>query len=324
MDNLLTINGKAQMVSALDTISWHGKETRVEKMNPQECFVWSGHSAVAPVMQDITGLNGEIIPTHKALYNMGTEKPTLIAVHGSGYTPAMPWEMYEYFAPMLEKMGGRYVTAGIIGNYEKMWALAEFGERFTFNVGKGDNPVKKYFLSGIGYDGTQGQFWGDTDIQVVCQNTLRRALNIGGINKFRQTKNRRANVISQLSADAILAKMEADMQADKENMGILASTEYTNDMLKIFVETMFPKTKEELTPAVIETREKFSQALEVAPGIKAGQTQGTLFSLIDAITYLMTHYRLGIRKDTDSLANDLFGSAQKTREEALACVWKMV
>lgn len=323
--NLKIIDGKAQMVSAMAT--WHGLETRSDKMNAHECFTKSGQSVVTPVMQDIVSL-GEVSKTHRALWNMHPDHTTWIATHGADYSPMEPWSMYEYFSPIIEASSAKYVTGGIIGNYEKMWSLAEMAG-FEYNIGKGDNPVKKYFLSGLGYDGTLGFYYGSTDIQVVCQNTLRQALQVGGVNKFRQTKNCKTRVFNSLSPEttaAYLAQCKAEMMTDSDNMNILATTNYSAETYQAFIDAMFPKMgdKQELTPSVISARENFKTALEVAPGIEAGQTQGTFFSLIDAYTVLLTHTKLGVRDESSKLAQDLFGNAQSLRDKAVDVCWKLM
>lgn len=310
-------------------VTWHRKENLVEeKMTSQEAFVWSKQAEMNLQMLPITA-NGKVSEDHAALFEMNSN--TWVATHGVGYSPANPWELYEFFAPVIEKAGGKYINAIVMDDYQKILSLADFGDRFTYNVGKAgtDNPVKKFFLSGIGYDGTMGQFWGDVDTEVVCDNTLGIALRESNnhIGKYRQTKNRRANIMSDLSAETILAMMEADVEAQKENCGIMVNTQYSPEQLKKFMEVMFPKVKagkEELTPKVVENRGMFMQALEIAPGIQAGQTQGSFFSFVDALTFMVANMGFGRREKTSLAQYDLFGGANALRAKAFDTIWKLM
>ncbi len=314
--NLNFVNGKAQMVSTFKT--WHGHETLTENpMIGQEAFVFSGQSGINLVMEDIQTVGGFAINGFKALIEKNSQ--TLVHVHGEDYTPAEPWELYKLFAPYIEKLGGRYVTAGILKDYSKIWALAKV-EGLQFNIGPRDNPIMPYFLSCIGYDGKIGFAFGTTYIQVVCQNTLNAALK-GDINKFRQTKNRASRVANIVNPEVIAAYMEREAQEFSQSSNALASIPLTSALKNAFIEFILPSKVDKktqvlkITDGLQEKRDMFDSALCNAPGIVGGQESA--WSLYDAFTFAMTHQpTFAKREKTDSLEADLFGGLQAKREEA--------
>lgn len=304
------------MASSVRT--WHGLELRVDPMDAQQAFVYSGQSKIALRLEDYVTTSGVKSKRFKSLIeaNSGTE----VHVHGEGYTFAEPWKLYQYFAPYIESLGAKYITAGVLGDFSKVWALAQV-ENLQFNIGKGDNPVMPYFLTAIGYDGKIGFAYGLTCVQVVCQNTLRAALK-GDLTKFRQTKNSDARIVSSLSTDAMNAFFKREAEELSYTCNSLAEAPLTSELKKAFIDFILPLKKDkngvaQITDGIQEKRDDFDEAMENAPGIIKGQENA--YSLYDAFTYAMTHgSKFSKREKTDGLVADLFGNFEVKREEVLS------
>ena len=304
------------MASSVKT--WHGLELRVDPMDAQQAFVYSGQSKMALSLEDLTTSSGLQVGDFKALIERNTGE--VIHVHGKDYTFAEPWKLYQYFAPYIESLGAKYITAGVLGDFSKVWALAEV-KNLEFNIGKGDNPVMPYFLTAIGYDGKIGFAYGLTCVQVVCQNTLRAALK-GDLTKFRQTKNSDARIVNSLSTEAMNAFFKREAEELSYTCNSLAEVSLTSELKKAFIDFILPLKKDkagvpQITDGIQEKRDDFDEAMESAPGIVKGQENA--YSLYDAFTYAMTHgSKFGKREKTDGLVADLFGSFEVKREEVLS------
>lgn len=304
------------MASSVRT--WHGLELRVDPMDAQQAFVHSGQSKIALRLEDYVTTSGIKSKKFKSLVevNSGTE----VHVHGEGYTFAEPWKLYQYFAPYIESLGAKYITAGVLGDYSKVWALAQV-ENLQFNIGKGNNPVMPYFLTAIGYDGKIGFAYGLTCVQVVCQNTLRAALK-GDLTKFRQTKNSDARIVNSLSTEAMNAFFKREAEELSYTCNSLAEVSLTSELKKAFIDFILPLKKDkagipQITDGIQEKRDDFDEAMENAPGIVKGQENA--YSLYDAFTYAMTHgAKFSKREKTDGLVADLFGNFEVKREEVLS------
>ena len=297
--------------------TWHGLELRVDPMDAQQAFVYSGQSKMALSLEDLTTSSGLQVGDFKALIERNTGE--VIHVHGKDYTFAEPWKLYQYFAPYIESLGAKYITAGVLGDFSKVWALAQV-ENLQFNIGRNDNPVMPYFLTAIGYDGKIGFAYGLTCVQVVCQNTLRAALK-GDLTKFRQTKNSDARIVNSLSTEAMNAFFKREAEELSYTCNSLAEVSLTSELKKAFIDFILPLKKDkagvpQITDGIQEKRDDFDEAMESAPGIVKGQENA--YSLYDAFTYAMTHgSKFGKREKTDGLVADLFGSFEVKREEVL-------
>lgn len=309
------------MASAYKT--WHNKDLRVEPQDAQGMFAVSGHAQIVPVMETLY-VNGVAVEGYKMLVERNTG--THVAIHGDGYVPAEPWHLYKYFAPYIEKVGAKYVTAGTLKGYSKLWALAEVAG-LEFNIGKTDNPVKTYFLSAIGWDGTLGQVFGPVMTQVVCQNTLRVALSEGGLQKFRQTKNRESRIMDSLSVEAVVAFMEDEARELKYRTSVLVEKPLDTRTKLDFVDFILPAKIDKngqkvITEGIQRKRDMFDEALCLAPGIVAGQE--TLWTLQDAFTFCLTHKpNFATRESTDNLSAELFNPQAFEAKRQAAMEWLM-
>ena len=68
--------------------------------------------------------------------------------------------------------GAHYETAGVLGNGERVWALADLG----LAAKVGDDVQKGYLLFSTGHDGSLAHSYRLCMTRVVCQNTLSAAL----------------------------------------------------------------------------------------------------------------------------------------------------
>lgn len=99
-----------------------------------------------------------------------TEKP--FGIVSDEYTPLQNAEAFDALSIVLQEAGLRYESAGALNGGSSIWLLARHPDRFEV---AGDE-VLRYVLLSTSHDGTGAVKIGETDVRVVCQNTLDLAL----------------------------------------------------------------------------------------------------------------------------------------------------
>lgn len=113
-------------------------------------------------------------PMRKVLHRSDTGAP--LAVVSDGYRVVQPAEVMDFFRRLGELGGFELETAGALSDGRRVWALARVSD--GADVVEGDT-VRPYLLFGTSYDGTMATVAKFTDIRVVCNNTVVRALGEG-------------------------------------------------------------------------------------------------------------------------------------------------
>jgi phage/plasmid-like protein (TIGR03299 family) len=167
-------------------------------------------------------------------------------------------------------------TMGALGKGEKafMTILGEVEEI------RKDDPVQSYTILTTTHDGTGAVQWFGTDTRVVCQNTLRVAVD-GARNttSIRHTKNAQKNVDAAIAAmkDSRLAR-EVRIAAFKA----MGDRELSVAEFRTFLDTMHP-IDGDVTRRTINTRSRIQRLFEGA-GIGSNVAGRTAWGAFQAIT----------------------------------------
>src|SRR3970282_1398934 len=92
------------------------------------------------------------------------------------YQVVQPRQVLEFYRDLIQTVGFRMHTAGVLFGGCKVWALADIGQRI--DVGHGDE-LNGFLLLATSFDGslaTTAQF---TTVRVVCNNTLTASVRRG-------------------------------------------------------------------------------------------------------------------------------------------------
>jgi phage/plasmid-like protein (TIGR03299 family) len=212
--------------------------------------------------------------------------------------------------------GAHYETAGVLGNGERVWALADLG----FAAKVGEDTQKGYLLFSTGHDGSMAHSYRLCFTRVVCQNTLGAALSekTKAALTIRHTKNAMGRLID---ARAALEAMGDDVVRIEDRLNFLAGRKMNRETLAVIFDRLFPKREE----AKIQTRREniLSDVLkiyEVNDGNAFPEQRGTAYNLLNAITNYTDHERSS--KEDGRAESAMFGSGDSLKSKAFEVIYE--
>lgn len=230
--------------------------------------------------------------------------------HGTGF------ELID--ALMLTKEGAHYETAGVLGDGEVVWGLADLNLSYRI----GDDEHKNYILFCTSHDGSYSYQLRAVDERVVCNNTLDVALGEKTKSSFkiRHTKNAESKV---QDAHQALELISADIQTVEAKLQFLAGRKITKESLAVITDRLFPSKKDEQGEKVDSTRRDNMLAAVLAnfernDGNAFPEQRGSAYNLLNAVTEFVDHDRSsrgGMREESA-----LFGSGNVLKTKAMEVI----
>ena len=167
---------------------WHGLGQAMEADAGLD--VWREQAGMAwQIEYSVVEYNNRVqddvmsFPEKKVLYRSDTGEP--LAVVSDKYKVVQPETILEFYRDLIDSAGFKMSTAGVLFGGKKFWALAEIGK--TASIKQGD-VLNGYLLLSTACDGSMATVAQFTSIRVVCNNTLRLAVQKGdGSSKPRLT-----------------------------------------------------------------------------------------------------------------------------------------
>jgi phage/plasmid-like protein (TIGR03299 family) len=214
--------------------------------------------------------------------------------------------------------GAHYETAGVLGNGETVWALADLG--LTVNV-RGDQQ-DGYVLFSTGHDGSMSHSYRLTMTRVVCQNTLNVALS--GKTKAKLTVRHTKNAMSKIHAmGETLQSISADMRSVEDKLKFLASRKVTKDSMVSILDRLFPKAKDDNGSDRDTTRRtnivsKVLELYESNDNNAFPEQRGSAYNLLNAITNFTDHERIG--DNGKRAVSSMFGSGDALKSNAFGAI----
>ena len=179
-----TSNNRANMAFIGET-PWHGLGQAMDPAAPLE--VWREQAGMAWQIEDsVVEYQNRVaddilsFPEKKVLYRSDTG--AALAVVSNRYQVVQPETVLEFYRELIDTAGFKMSTAGVLFGGKKFWALAEMGK--SDDVGAGDR-VNGYLLLSTACDGSMATVAQFTSVRVVCNNTLRLAVQSEGSSKPR-------------------------------------------------------------------------------------------------------------------------------------------
>lgn len=176
-------NGRANM-AFVGATPWHGLGQHMDENAPLE--IWRTQAGMdwslceTPVIYASPGFErneDSDLPEgmsrfndKKVLYRSDTGTP--LACVSAKYNVVQPEQVLEFYRDLIETGGFKMRTAGVLFGGKKYWALADIGEHAKV---KG-NEFGGYLLLATACDGSMATVAQFTSIEVVCNNTLRMAV----------------------------------------------------------------------------------------------------------------------------------------------------
>lgn len=217
--------------------------------------------------------------------------------------------------------GAHYETAGVLGNGERVWALADLG--LTARIG--DDVQEGYLLFSTGHDGSLAHSYRLCMTRVVCQNTLSVALGerTKGSLIIRHTKNANNRLIDTRAA---LDGMASDVHRIEDKLNYLAARRMNREALTSVMDRLFPKAKDADSGADKDTTRRTNilsdvlKLYELNDGNAFPEQRGTAYNLLNAITNYVDHERSS--KGDGQAESAMFGSGDTLKSKAMEVIYE--
>lgn len=268
---------------------WHGLGQKLEKGADVE--TWRKAAGLDWEIQrknvhyfDDNGIAHSFDGQH-VLYRSDNNTP--MSVVSKRYKIVQPSEVLEFFNKLVERQGYKLHTAGSLKGGKRIWALAETGK--VAEVIKGD-PVAKYVLLATSYDKGMATTARETNIRVVCANTIAMAdkdtTNVVSIPH--STDFIADNVYNQLGISVDLFSMF--MEKTKH----LAKQQINSGKFDHFMANLLNSKYYEMNEKDIKTNRAYKKILELFDGGAIGSDikgiKGTGWQLLNAVTEYVDHH----------------------------------
>lgn len=224
-------------------------------------------------------------------------------------------------------MTSKYETAGIIGSYQKVWVLGDIGA----SIRVGDDEIKQYILAATSYDGSLSTIFMETDIRVVCANTLRMALSkkTQSALKIKHTAKSHRKLGDALTA---LKGIQTDFLTMGERLNYLAGRYVDPKSITNILEAVIAQPtgtdpiKQELQN---KRRENILETIigiyELNDNNAFPEQRGSAYNLLNAITNYVDHERSTRTSDGETeqykrAVSATFGDGDKTKLQALEII----
>ena len=217
--------------------------------------------------------------------------------------------------------GSSYETAGVIGDYQKVFGLVNLGQ----HIRVGDDITQPYLAGVTSFDGSCSTRYDLTGTRIVCANTMKMFLSQKSQTalKVRHTKNSHRRLHDAKEA---LALIKNDCLSIQERLNFLAQR-YVNpvnmkDLLNEVISQPVGTTKDK----VQENRRRANILDEIIGIFESNddnafpEQRGTAYNLLNAVTNYVDHVRStrtsdgedpGVKRSISALFGD--GDKMKTR-----------
>ena len=247
-------------------------------------------------------------PMRKVLHRSDTGAP--LAVVSDGYRVVQPAEVMDFFRRLGELGGFELETAGALSDGRRVWALARVSD--GADVVDGDT-VRPYLLFGTSYDGTMATVAKFTDIRVVCNNTVVRALGEGnGSVRVLHSERFDADEV-RLQLGIVASSWERFLVQSRALAGVPMSGTEADEFVKALLEPYHSGRLE------IQDTRAYKRVLQLFNGAAIGAdipgVAGTRWAMLNAVTQLVDHERG--RSDSTRLESAWFGTGAAMKQRAV-------
>ena len=305
---LEVVGGKAMMAyTKSGGIPWHGLGTPVEDcVSPEQMLKIAGLDWTVEKIPTFYEHNGVRKETGKQALIRNSDG-RLLSVVSDDWEPIQNSDAFEFFTEFTEAGSMTMETAGSIHNGEIVWALAKTGEDFVLNTG---DRVEGYlhFTNFHRYGcSTDIRF---TPVRVVCKNTLSQSLGTAVANKMKYSHR---NTFDPNVAKEALKIASTKLLDYKEMAEFLAATRVTDDAVKAYFMTVFPRGGDNDEGELSRSAKRALEVLNVQPG--AEYSPGTAWNAANAVTFLVDHV-IGRNVNT-RLGSAWYGNGSKLKQFAM-------
>jgi phage/plasmid-like protein (TIGR03299 family) len=173
--NLENRNGVTSFASTQK--AWHGLGQIVNgAMTAEEAIKLAGLGYDVVKVPNHIIWNGQQIETPSSFSTVRTDTGDILGDKvGNRYTIVQNKEAFSFFDSIVGGDMAMYETAGVLGRGEKVFITAKMPE--MIRIAGTDDLTEVYVILTSSHDGSGAVIAAVTPIRIVCQNTMRLALN---------------------------------------------------------------------------------------------------------------------------------------------------
>lgn len=251
-----------------------------------------------------------------------------LSVVSNKYQVVQPKQIVDFYKDLTEKFGFELEVVGALKGGRKVWALANTGEAFQL---RDKDDVKGYLLLATSYDGTMATQARFTSVRVVCNNTLTCAVD-------RSQGKPEVSVphSTQFDAERVKAQLGiGDTWGGFQRFSEAAQSRIVTrqEAVKLFMAAYFGLDTDAKLEAFRQdeknnaTAEKFMERMTTAlfesPGAHMASARGTLWGVLNAVTFDVDHAKPARTQD-NRLNAAWFGSGEQIKRRALSLAEALV
>jgi len=166
----ITANGGARMVYSERVAPWHGLGKKINGLTLAEAEEVLNLEDLVKIPLYGRLMDREIATRHAAIVAPSTGE--VLSVMSADYEIHQPRPVLSFFQDFCDAGKMQLETVGFLNRGRRMWALASIGKNYQLTDG---DTISGYLLLATSFDGTLATQARDTQICVVCQNTLSAA-----------------------------------------------------------------------------------------------------------------------------------------------------
>jgi phage/plasmid-like protein (TIGR03299 family) len=320
MSALIDMSKGRANIAYTGEVPWHGLGTN---MTPgQTLEQWREASGLANVQYEAPeAIPGQpnainprrtiVVPDKKVIYRSDTK--AALGIVSDRYQVVQPAQVINFYDELCDRYGYAMETMGALKDGKVVWALAKTGVGAKI---QGIDEVQAYLLLTTSFDGsgaTTGKF---TDVRVVCNNTLTMAMGKSASKSVAVRHN------TAFNADSVKAELGVGKVWEEHiaKLAALADVQVTPQqqvdyLLKVYHD-LTSKSIDASKPNVERTMQRLAGILSQAPGATMPTAFGTLYGLVNAVTYDVDHSPRAHSNDT-RMASAWLGAGDNLKTKAL-------
>jgi phage/plasmid-like protein (TIGR03299 family) len=232
-----------------------------------------------------------VFDNQQVIYRSDTEAP--LSIVSGKYKIIQPREVLDFFQDMIDMDGMKLTTAGVLYGGKRFWAMADTGREFDARDGDTVNGKILLTTSLDGTLATQAMF---TSVRVVCNNTLRFAVNGQTRGKVRVTHR---SVFNPKELKKKMGLFDAGFENFRDTIRMLAATPIAEPQVDKLLTKLLqdPNKKPDEQPRTIPGRVDVMKQL-FARGV--GNKGESYWDVVNAVTEYVDHGAYGRLPDTQA------------------------
>ncbi|WP_028081157.1 DUF932 domain-containing protein [Solimonas soli] len=237
-----------------------------------------------------------------------------LSIVSKDYEPVQPRQVLEFYQTLVDRYQYKLETAGALDGGRKIWALARTG--YVASVGGAQkDEIAAYLLLATSCDKTLATTAAFTGVRVVCQNTIKMAYR-----DIHNARRRHVKVPHTVLFDAeeihqALGLIDQPWEAYLKSVKAMAATPIKPDQASQFFEDLLrSKPDKPLSLPAQREHQTLMSLNKSAPGQNLPTAAGTLWGVVNAVTYYTDHVRRA--KSGDRLDSAWFGAGDALKDKA--------